>query len=104
MSSGTMASGPGDEASRGNVSFVVPLSALALVAGILAAVPYVIRIGPRLPRPLTAALLGAGLGGLSASFAGWSAQLALAAAIGAGGALAGLAVALDGERSRGLRR
>lgn len=83
---------------------MVPLSALALVAGIAAAVPYIIGFGPRAPRAVTAALLGVGLGGLSSSYAGWATPLVIAAAVVAGGALAALAVVVDTQRRRGLTR
>ncbi len=79
---------------------MVALFALALVAGILASVPYIVGVGPRVPRPVTAALLGTGLGGLSSSYAGWSAPLAALAAVGAAAALAALAVVLEPGRGR----
>lgn len=73
---------------------MVAVFALALVAGILASVPYVIGAGPKVPRPVTAALLGIGLAGLSSSYAGWSTPLSIAAAVGAAAGLAALSLAL----------
>jgi hypothetical protein len=80
---------------------VVPLYAIALVAGILAAAPFVLGTGPRPPRPVTAALLGVGLGGLSSSFAGWPTALSLVAAVVGGGALGAFSVVLDPDRRSG---
>lgn len=77
---------------------VVPVYAIALVLGILAGIPFVVGVGPRLRRPVTAGLLGVGLGGLSASFAGWASPVAALAALVAAGALGALAVTLDPER------
>lgn len=76
---------------------MVPLYAIALVAGILTAIPFVLGAGTLPPRQVTAALLGLGLGGLSSSFAGWSTVLAAVAAVAGGGALAALATVLDHE-------
>lgn len=71
---------------------MVPFYAISLVAGIVTAVPFVVGFGPRPPRAVTASLLGAGLAGLSSTFAGWSAPLAFVAALVGSGVLAGLAL------------
>ena len=67
---------------------MVPVYAVSLVMGVALLVPFIVgwRRGPR--RDLAGLIVGFGIAGMSASFAGWAPVLAFVAA-----AVGGLAIA-----------
>lgn len=67
------------------------LYALAIVAGIGLLAPFVVGGRWRPPRSLAAGVMGFGMAGMSASYAGWGAGLAIAAAVAGGAGLAAVA-------------